>query len=122
MKKWSAILLVLALLISLVACGAKEEDPNAGVYQGLYGTMSGFAMPIEELFEGACSIELKTGGKGTVNLAEKSFPMKWSLEGESITITIQDEASVGTLKDGAIDIEFMGMGLVLTFEKAEAAE
>jgi hypothetical protein len=39
------------------------------------------------------------------------------LEGETITVTLQGEESVGTLKDGTIQIEFLGMGLELTFEK-----
>lgn len=121
MKKMISVLLTLALLLSLAACGAGEEDPNAGIYTGVSGTMSGFTMDAEELFEGGCSLELKSGGRGTVTLGADSFGMKWALEGENITITISGEDSTGTLKDGVIDIEFMGMGLILTFVRDEAA-
>jgi MFS family permease len=38
-------------------------------------------------------------------------------QGEEITVTLQGEDSVGTLKDGVIEIEFLGMGLTVTFEK-----
>lgn len=117
MKKIIAILLTLAMVLSLAACGEKEEDPNAGVYYGTYGTYSGFSMPVEKLFEGGCSLELMTGGKGVITLGADDYKVKWSLEGEEITVSLQGEDSVGTLKDGVIEIEFLGMGLTVTFEK-----
>ena len=64
MKKLISVLLILAMVISLAACGSSEPDPNAGIYYGTYGTYSGFSMAVEELFEGGCSLELKNGGKG----------------------------------------------------------
>ena len=117
MKKLVSILLIAALLLSLAACGEKVEDPNAGVYTGTYGTYAGFSMPVEQLFEGGCSLELMTGGKGVITLGADDYKVKWSLEGEEITVTLQGEDSVGTLKDGVIEIEFLGMGLTVTFEK-----
>lgn len=121
MKKIIAMLMVLSIILGLCACGAAEEDPNAGIYYGTYGTYAGFSMPVEDLFDGGeCSLELKSGGKGKIVLGGDSFNMKWTLEGENITIAIQGEESVGTLIDGVIEIEFMGMGLGLTFVKGEA--
>ena len=117
MKKIIALLLTLAMLLSLAACGSSEPDPNAGIYYGTVGTYSGFSMPVEKLFEGGCSLELKNGGKGVITLGEDPYNVKWSLEGETITVTLQGEESVGTLKDGVIDIEFLGLGLSLTFVK-----
>ena len=35
MKKIVAILLTIAMLLSLSACGGGEPDPNAGKYQGV---------------------------------------------------------------------------------------
>ena len=117
MKNIIALLLTIAMLLSLAACGSSEPDPNAGIYYGTVGTYSGFSMPVEKLFEGGCSLELKNGGKGVITLGEDPYNVKWSLEGETITVTLQGEESVGTLKDGTIQIEFLGMGLELTFEK-----
>ena len=117
MKKLISVLLILAMVISLAACGASEPDPNAGIYYGTYGTYSGFSMAAEELFEGGCSLELKNGGKGEITLGADSYNVKWSLEGETITVSLQGEESVGTLKDGVIEIEFLGLGLNLIFEK-----
>ena len=121
MKKWVAMLLAVLVVFSLAACGETEEDPNAGIYQGVCGTLCGVSMPVDQLFEGGCSIELKTGGKGIVAMNEETYKIKWEAEGETLTISLQGEESIGTLKDGIIDIEFLGMGLVLTFEKTEAA-
>ena len=117
MKKLISVLLILAMVISLAACGSSEPDPNAGIYYGTVGTYSGFSMAVEKLFEGGCSLELKNGGKGEITLGADSYNIKWSLEGETITVSLQGEESVGTLKDGIIEIEFLGMGLGLTFEK-----
>ena len=117
MKKIIAILLALAMVLSLAACGEKEEDPNAGIYIGTYGTYSGFSMPVEDLFEGGCSLELMTGGKGVITLGADDYKVKWSLDGEALTVSLQGQESVGTLKDGIIEIEFLDMGLSLTFEK-----
>ena len=117
MKKLFAMLLTVALLLALVACGSSEPDPNAGIYYGTYGTYSGFSMAADKLFEGGCSLELKNGGKGEITLGADSYNVKWSLDGEVFTVSIQGEESVGTLKDGIIQIEFLGMGLELTFEK-----
>jgi hypothetical protein len=117
MKRLFAILLVVTMLLALVACGSSEPDPNAGIYYGTVGTYSGFSMPVEKLFEGGCSLELKNGGKGVITLGADPYNVKWSLEGETITVTLQGEDSIGTLKDGVIDIEFLGLGLNLTFEK-----
>ena len=117
MKKIIAFLLAMAMLLALAACGSSEPDPNAGIYYGTVGTYSGFSMPVEKLFEGGCSLELKNGGKGVITLGADPYNVKWSLEGETITVTLQGEDSIGTLKDGVIDIEFLGLGLSLTFEK-----
>jgi len=117
MKKLIALIMVACIVLSLAACGGGEPDPNAGVYQAVSGTALGFTMAIEEIYEGETWIELKNGGKGTIALDGQEFGLKWSLEGEDITITIQGEDSVGTLVDGVITVDLMDMGLVMVFEK-----
>jgi hypothetical protein len=119
MKKIIAFLLTLAMLLSLAACGDKESDPDAGVYICTTAEMMGMQMPIEEIYEGENSLELKSGGKGTLTLEGDSYKVKWELDGTELTVTVDGEESVGSLKNGVIEIDMMGMGLVLTFVKEE---
>ncbi|MDD5914247.1 MAG: hypothetical protein PUC62_08205 [Oscillospiraceae bacterium] len=78
-------------------------------------------MEMSEVYPGETWVELKSGGKGTVMLDGDDFPMKWTLDGESITISIEEVDSVGRLTDGVITVDLMDMGVELTFLK-EGAE
>ena len=120
MKKIIAILLTIVMLLSLAACGGGEPDPNAGKYQGISAKALGMTMDMSEVYPGETWVELKSGGKGTVMLDGDDFPMKWTLEGDAITITIEDVDSVGKLADGVITMDMMGMGLEMTFLKEGA--
>ena len=79
MKKLIAMILVLVMMVSLVACGG-EPDPNAGVYQAVSATALGITMDIEDVYEGETWIELKNGGKGKICLDGQEFSLKWELE------------------------------------------
>ena len=122
MKKIMALLLTLAMLLSLAACGGSaEEDPNAGKYLGTTAKALGMTMEMSEVYPGETWVELKSGGKGTIMLDGDDFSMKWTLEGETITITIEGVDSVGTLADGVITVDLMNMGVEMSFLK-EGAE
>ena len=121
MKKIIAILLAIVMLLSLAACGDGEPDPNAGKYQGISASALGMTMEMSEVYPGETWVELKSGGKGTVMLDGDEFPMKWTLDGEAITITIDGVDSVGSLADGVITVDLMEMGVEMTFLK-EGAE
>ena len=116
MKRILAVLLILSMLLSLAACGG-EEDPNAGKYIGVSAAVGGFSMPMSDIYAGETWIELKSGGKGTIMLDGDDYKIKWSLEGDEFTLTVQGVDSVGTLKSGDIVIDLMDMGCVMTFEK-----
>ena len=120
MKKIIAILLTIAMVLSLAACGGGEPDPNAGKYQGISAKALGMTMEMSEVYPGETWVELKSGGKGTVMLDGDDFPMKWTLDGEAITITVEGVDSVGTLADGVLTVDLMNMGVEMTFLKEGA--
>ena len=117
------------MLLPLAACGGKvsdgksggEPDPNAGKYQGISAKALGMTMDMSEVYPGETWVELKSGGKDTVMLDGDEFPMKWTLDGEAITITIDGVDSVGSLADGVLTVDLMEMGVEMTFLK-EGAE
>ena len=117
MKKILALLLTLAMLFSMAACGGGEGDPNAGKYIGVTAAVGGFSMSMSDIYEGETWIELQSGGKGTIMLDGDDFKIKWSVEGDEFTLTVQGVDSVGTLSGGDIVIDLMDMGCVMTFEK-----
>jgi hypothetical protein len=106
------------MLFSLAACGGEAaEDPDAGKYLGITAKAFGMTMEMSEIYPGETWLELKSGGKGTIMLDGDEFPMKWVLEGNAFTLTIEGEDSVGTLADGVIVVDLMGMGVEMTFLK-----
>ena len=121
MKKIVALILTIVLLLSLSACTGGEPDPNEGKYQAVSAKAMGVTMDVAEVYPGETWVELKSGGKGTVMLDGDDFPMKWTLDGEAITITIDGVDSVGSLADGVLTVDLMEMGVEMTFLK-EGAE
>lgn len=117
MKKFIAILMVAVMLLSLVACGGGEPDPNCGVYQGIRGEMDGIVLTMDELYPGESYLELKSGGKADLVLEGDKMTGKWTLEGETFNLVVEGEDCPGTLKDGIVIFDFTGIGMYLTFAK-----
>ncbi len=115
MKKIIVALFCLLALLAFSACGA--DDPNAGIYEGVSVAAEGVTLDITDVFEKGASIELKKGGKGSITLEGKEFPLKWSLEETDLTVTVEDEVSHGTLENNTIVLDLMGTGLQYTFNK-----
>ena len=116
MKRLLAILLTVAMLLSLAACAEKEEVEII-VYEGMEATVMGITLPLSEVYAGDTRLELGSDGTGTLILDGEAFPLKWLREGDSLTLTIDKEDSVGTFKDNLICIDLMGLGCEITFGK-----
>ena len=102
MKKLISILLTLAMLLSLTACGA--EDPNAGIYNAVSCTALGLDLDCERDW-----LELKKGGKAELCLMGEEYFCSWTLEGETFTLKNHGDEFSGTLKNGIITLDYGDM-------------
>ena len=121
MKKLTVILLAMIMVFSLAACGGgAKDDPNLGKYIGDEINIFEWT-PMEEVYPGDNFIELKADGKGDFTMDGENIEMKWSLDGDKITIVAEDVESTGTLKDGVLTIDvFFGVEMPMTFIKEGA--
>ena len=119
MKKAVSITLSLILLVSLTACGGNEknDDPNLGLYECTAVELMGISMAPEDLMSGETSLELKAGGKGTAIMDGSKASLKWELDGTALSFTFEGETFTGTLENGVIKAEMMGM--TMTFVNAD---
>ena len=110
-RKFLTLLLALAMLLSLAACG---KDPAASAALGKYNCI---AVAYDgETFQAPDSgeryVELKKGGKATIS-EELTFEMTWKLEGEAFTGNYKifgvDVPLTGTLKDGVLELHDDGV-------------
>ena len=115
-----AVLIVIGALIYVVTSrgGGKKDDPNLGLYQAVRAEMGGFDIAVSDMWEGGFSIELKSGGKCTVNVDGTKGDAKWSLDGREFTLTGNGLDCSGTLNNGVIVLEnVMDTGIRLTFTR-----
>ena len=106
MKRLACLILVLAMLLALAACG--EPDPNAGVY-----VAKSCELEVESIFEGGLSIELKAGGRGVMTMGGDDYNVRWGLEGENITISDSSGELTGTLVGDTMTLDISGVMFTL---------
>ena len=120
-KKLFAVLLVIAVTLSLVACGGGKvdpNDPNQGLWVAVNGEMMGFEMGVEEVFGEGFTIELQEKGKCTLMVDGKKANGTWTLDNGAFTVKGGGLDSKGRLENGVLQLEdVMGMGLNLLFFK-----
>ncbi len=106
MKKLISLVLVLCMACMLIP--AMAEDSLAGEW---YYSASGVTMTLTLAEDGSASF-LMPG-------AETASTGSWTLDGEKITVTIDDSPLDGTYADGQITLGNENMSMVFTREKPE---
>ena len=86
---------------------AAARDPNAGVYEGIYGIQDGVKTEIHVMYEEGFTVELEEGGSGRINVDGTRAGLTWALDGtalhmEGTGITGKDLVLEGTLSEGAM--------------------
>ena len=125
MKKLLLLLIMVSLMIlPLAACGgssggggeAAEPDPLLGVYNSVAGEMMGVTLTGDDI--SGFAVELKEGGKAELSVEGTTAKGTYTMDGETITLSVEGEELTGTLANDVMTFEdFMGMGLKLTFAK-----
>lgn len=120
MKKWFPLV---CLLLLLTACGdnpstPNASDPNLGFYRCISASMEDAALkPSGEW------LELKTGGKMTVFLTTEPDAAEWKLSGTQFSMSMAGkEVGKGTLADGTLSLELMGISYVFVQDGSQAAQ
>ena len=106
MKKILTIALVLAMILTIAACGAKGPD-----VKGRYICTSSVDDVIKETVAGIGEyLELRADGKGVMCLSDDGTgeaEVTWKVKGEKLTVTSLIFNFEGTVKDDVIVIEIM---------------
>lgn len=115
MKRIVSLLLLIALIFALAACGSEEPDPNAGVYEASTAEYSGITISIDTIFPEGFSLELKNGGKAIFRYEGKDYNMKWTLDGTTFHAEGGGADLDGTLSEGVMVLEnVLDSGVTLT--------
>ena len=117
MKRLACLILAMAMLLALAACGG-EPDPHAGVYEAQSAEMSGISIDVNTVYEGGLSFELKNGGRAVMHMGGQDYNLKWELDGQAISIIASDTTLTGTLVDNTMVLD-MGSGVTITLTKAD---
>lgn len=114
MKRLSALFLALLMALSLCACGG-GADPALGKYN-----CTSIVMNDINLDGSGEWLELKDGGKASVYMGGETRNADYTLEENTLTMTIDgQEVGTGTLDNGVLTLDFLGMTCVFEQEAAE---
>lgn len=122
MRRVFSIILALVMVISLSACGSSERADEAlvGKYIAVTGTALGMTLSGDDI--AGFTLELKSGGKVTMDVEDSSVDGKWINDDNTITLTIEKTEMVGKLGKDTITFEgilkeLVGISMDLKFAK-----
>ncbi|MBQ3379425.1 MAG: hypothetical protein IJG50_06125 [Clostridia bacterium] len=118
---------VLMLAVMLAGCsGGSSGSAQETGYEGNYISVKVSAFGIDLTGDDAAgfSLQLDAGGKGTMDIEGDANSIKWSLDGDTITITAGSDKMTGTIDGDTIyidDVGGTGMGIMFAKEGSDAA-
>ncbi len=117
MKKLSAILLSVIMVLSLAACGGgRADDAYIGNWISVAGTAMGVTLTGDDI--AGFGLVLEKGGKGSMSVDGDSANIKWTNNDTTLTISVQGEDFVGNIGADTLVFEnLMNLGMDLTFAK-----
>ncbi|MCQ2558597.1 MAG: hypothetical protein MJ135_05685, partial [Oscillospiraceae bacterium] len=148
MKKFFAIILALAMILALAACGSKAADTPAsstassststakpaeaakadpalaGTYACSHISRFGVDYLAADAYENETSIVLEKNGKGSYTLDGNKQEGTWVVANGAITISVGDETLNGSIEKGVIkltDVDGAGTDMYFATEGADVA-
>lgn len=122
MKKLIAILLVLTMVLGLCACGgAKVDEALLGTYTCYSAETEGMELPADMIFTEPCTIVLNANGKADFNLDGDEFTIDYTIDGNTIEMKDGSDTITGTIGDGQMEIDLMGVILYMSKDGAAPA-
>lgn len=114
MKK---LLVLLALLLLIGCSGYDAYDPAMyGYYVGTTIDAAGIPIAMTQVYKGENYLHLEAEGKGTLCLSSHEYAVEWGMKNGEFVLMLQDEESRGTVEQGAILLNYLGMDTILHFE------
>lgn len=112
----AALIFVLASMMGSFGT-ASADKALLGRYEGVSCFVEGINIGAEDEW-----VELKSGGKAKLHLLGDTYNGKWTLDGESLTMTESGDEYYGTLRDGVITVDFYGMAYTFAKDGAQVPQ
>ncbi len=106
MKKMISAFITGMLCLAMTACGGssgRADEALTGKYIAVTGTAMGITLSGDDV--AGFTIELKSGGKATLEVDGDSANGKWVNDDSTITLTVEKVDMVGTLGEDTITFE-----------------
>lgn len=124
MKKTLAILIVMAMLLGLCACGGGGEavdEALLGVYTCYEAETEGIKLAADMIFTDSCTLTLEENGKGEFYIDGDEFGATYTIDGNAIELTSDGDTITGTIGDGLMEIDMDGVILYMSKDGEQAA-
>ena len=110
------LILLILLLLTLTACGS----PSAGTYTLYAIRIGGMTTSVENV---ESTVVLKGNGSGTWSFSgEKSNLTSWTLNGDELTLILDDSTLTGTLSSGILTLELDGQAFIYAAKDADLSQ
>lgn len=119
MKKIIAILLALTMVLGMCACGGEKVDEALlGTYTCYSAETEGIELPADMIFTEPCTVVLNDNGKADFNLDGDEFTVSYTIDGNAIEMKDGSDTITGTIGDGKMEIDLMGVILYMAKDGA----
>ena len=114
MKRLGVLFFILVMLLTLCACG--EKDENAGLYRCVEVRDGDYPMDLADSV-----LNLDQGGYGELEINGEGGSIRWTREGSELRLDVNGQVLAGTIKDGLVSLE-IPEGITVVYAREDRAE